>query len=75
MPDGTSPLLFGTFTIADAYFAPVCMRLKTYGCRCPPIWQPMWTAWLRCPACRPGCKARWPNTTFWTFEEPYRLGR
>lgn len=25
------PLLFGQFTIADAYFAPICMRLKTYG--------------------------------------------
>jgi glutathione S-transferase len=25
------PFLFGAFSIADAYFAPVCMRLKTYG--------------------------------------------
>ena len=24
------PLLFDQFSIADAYFAPVCMRLKTY---------------------------------------------
>jgi len=24
------PMLFGEFTIADAYFAPVCMRLKNY---------------------------------------------
>jgi glutathione S-transferase len=25
------PLLFGTFTIADAYFAPVAFRFRTYG--------------------------------------------
>ena len=30
------PLLFGRFTIADAYFAPVCMRLKTYALPVPP---------------------------------------
>ncbi|MES1161847.1 MAG: glutathione S-transferase family protein, partial [Rhizobacter sp.] len=29
------PLLFGGFTIADAYFAPVVMRLKTYGIALP----------------------------------------
>ena len=30
------PLLFGDFCIADAYFAPVCMRLSTYGLPVPP---------------------------------------
>jgi len=30
------PLLFGDFSVADAYFAPVCMRLKTYGLPVPP---------------------------------------
>lgn len=25
------PMLFGEFSIADAYFAPICMRLLTYG--------------------------------------------
>jgi glutathione S-transferase len=29
------PLLFGDFTIADAYFAPVCMRLVTYALPVP----------------------------------------
>jgi glutathione S-transferase len=29
------PLLFGAFSIADAYFAPVCMRIKTYGLPVP----------------------------------------
>ena len=30
------PLLFGAFSIADAYFAPVCMRLKSYALPVPP---------------------------------------
>ena len=30
------PLLFGQFTVADAYFAPVCMRLHTYALPVPP---------------------------------------
>jgi glutathione S-transferase len=29
------PMLFGEFSIADAYFAPVCMRLKTYALPVP----------------------------------------
>ena len=29
------PLLFGKFSIADAYFAPVVMRFKTYGVEVP----------------------------------------
>jgi glutathione S-transferase len=31
------PLLFGRFSIADAYFAPVCMRFKTYALPLPPV--------------------------------------
>jgi glutathione S-transferase len=30
------PMLFGNFSIADAYFAPVCMRLRTYALPVPP---------------------------------------
>jgi glutathione S-transferase len=30
------PFLFGAFTIADAYFAPVCSRIKTYALPVPP---------------------------------------
>ena len=29
-------MLFGGFSIADAYFAPVCARLVTYGLPVPP---------------------------------------
>jgi glutathione S-transferase len=29
------PMLFGRFTIADAYFAPVCSRIRTYALPVP----------------------------------------
>ena len=29
------PFLFGTFTVADAYFAPVCARIRTYALPVP----------------------------------------
>ena len=30
VPEGCGPFLFGSFTIADAMYAPVCMRFRTY---------------------------------------------
>jgi glutathione S-transferase len=33
------PLLFGAFTIADAFFAPVVMRVRTYGLPLSPVAQ------------------------------------
>ncbi len=30
------PFLFGTFSVADAYFAPVCARIRTYALPVPP---------------------------------------
>ncbi len=33
---GQGPWLFGGFTIADAMFAPVVFRFRTYGVECPP---------------------------------------
>ena len=34
-PSGAGPLLFGAFTIADAYYAPVAFRFQTYGVELP----------------------------------------
>ena len=69
------PLLFGAFTIADAYFAPVCMRLKTYGLPVPPTI----AAYIDRVAALPGVAA-WlsdarAEADFRAFEEPYRLKR
>ena len=69
------PLLFGGFSIADAYFAPVCMRLATYQL---PVPAPITAYALRVRAL-PGVAA-WISDAlaehdFLDFEEPYRLGR
>ena len=69
------PMLFGEFSIADAYFAPVCMRLKTYAL---PVPQAI-TRYVDRVAALPGVKA-WidgglAEKDFLAFEEPYRLRR
>ena len=69
------PLLFGRFSIADAYFAPVCMRLKTYALPLPPVI----AAYADRVAALPGVAA-WiaqarAEQDFREFEEPYRLQR
>jgi glutathione S-transferase len=68
------PLLFGSrFTVADAYFAPVCMRLKTYALPVPAAIN----AYVERVCALPGVQA-WINQAlaekdFLDFEEPYRL--
>jgi glutathione S-transferase len=70
------PYLFGArFTIADAYFAPVCMRFETYGLsKMPQI-----NAYIETIRSAPGVK-EWiadalAEDDFREFEEPYRLRR
>ena len=67
------PMLFGQFSVADAYFAPVCMRLATYALPVPPHI----TAYMDRVRALPGVKA-WIDEAlaekdFLDFEEPYRL--
>ena len=67
-------LLFGAFSIADAYYAPVCMRLRTYGLPLPADI----AAYVERVAALPGVRA-WIDAAlaehdFLDFEEPYRLG-
>ena len=69
------PMLFGDFSIADAYFAPVCMRLKTYALPVPPAI----SAYVGRVCALPGVKA-WidgalAEKDFLDVEEPYRLSR
>lgn len=69
------PLLFGEFSIADAYFAPVCMRLKTYALPVPEAI----SAYVDRVCALHGVKA-WIDQAraehdFLDFEEPYRLQR
>lgn len=67
------PLLFGDFSIADAYFAPVCTRLTTYALPLPSDI----CAYVERVCALPGVKA-WMDDAraehdFLDFEEPYRF--
>jgi glutathione S-transferase len=69
------PMLFGQFSVADAYFAPVCARLKTYAL---PV-SPVVGAYVDRVQALPGVQA-WiagalAEKDFLDFEEPYRLQR
>jgi glutathione S-transferase len=69
------PMLFGHFTIADAYFAPVVMRLKTYALPVPADV----AAYMDRVCALPGVKA-WIDDAlaerdFIDFEEPFRVAR
>ena len=66
------PLLFGRFSIADAYFAPVVMRLATYA---PPVPAEI-GAYMAHVQALPGvvdwCTQARAERDFLAFEEPYR---
>ncbi|MDM0011260.1 glutathione S-transferase family protein [Variovorax sp. J22P168] len=69
------PMLFGDFGIADAYFAPIGTRIRTYGLPVPAAL----TAYIERVQALPGVKA-WIDDAlaeqdFLPFEEPYRSGR
>jgi len=68
------PLLFGAFSAADAFYAPVCMRLLTYALPVPaPI-----AAYIErvrsLPAMQEWITAALAENDFRDFEEPYRMG-
>ena len=69
------PMLFGEFSIADAYFAPVCMRLKSYALPVPAHI----SEYIQRVCTLPGVKA-WvadalAEKDFVGVDEPYRLAR
>ena len=69
------PMLFGNFSIADAMFAPVVMRLTRFAL---PVPEPI-TAYMRRVEALPGVAA-WiegalQEKDFLDFEEPHRLAR
>jgi len=69
------PFLFGEFSIADAYFAPVVMRVRTYALPVPPDV----AAYIERATAAKGTAA-WirgalAEQEFLQFEEPYRSSR
>ncbi len=69
------PMLFGAFSIADAYFAPVCMRLATYALPVPPAIAAYVERVRALPGVRAWIDAALAEGDFLDFEEPYRLRR
>jgi glutathione S-transferase len=72
-PEGR--LLFGDFTIADAYFAPVCMRINTYGLPVPADLAAYVARVTALPGVQAWIKDALKEQDFIDFDEPYRLGR
>ncbi len=69
------PMLFGAFSVVDAYYAPVAMRLRGYALPVPAEI----SAYIERLCALPGVKA-WIDEAlaekdFLDFEEPYRLKR
>jgi len=66
------PMLFGSFSIADAFFAPVCMRLRGYALPVPGHV----TDYIRRVCALPAVKAWMEDALqekdFVAFDEPYR---
>ena len=69
------PLLFGRFTIADAFFAPVCNRIRTYALPVPAEISAYVEEVLALPSVQAWNEGGLAEKEFLDFEEPYRTGR
>ena len=67
------PMLFGHFTVADAYFAPICTRIKTYGLPVPQNIAAYVNRVLALPGVQAWITQAKAERDFLDFEEPYRL--
>ncbi len=69
------PLLFGQFSVADAYFAPVVTRLATYALPVPGDISAYMDRLLALPAVQAWYEGARAEHDFLDFQEPYRLSR
>lgn len=69
------PMLFCDFSIADAYFAPVCMRFMTYALPLPADISAYVERVRGLRSVRAWIDAALAEGDFLAFEEPYRLAR
>ena len=67
------PLLFGQFSIADAFFAPVCMRFRTYGFELPAQIRGYVDRLVALPGVKAWIDGALAEHDFREFEERYRL--
>jgi len=66
------PMLFGEFSIPDAYFAPVVMRIKTYDLPVSPETQAYMTRLCNTPGVKAWTDEAMAEKDFIDFEEPFR---
>ncbi len=69
------PFLFGDYSIADAYFAPVVMRLRTYAPPLPADVAPYVERMVASPGVAAWIRDALEEKDFRQFEEPYRTSR
>lgn len=69
------PFLFGEFSIADAYYAPVVTRLRTYGVPVLEAVNGYIERMLRLPAMKAWTQDALAEQDFLDFDEPYRTAR
>ena len=72
---GGGPFLFGAFGIADAYFAPVAGRIRTYRLPVDSVAQGYVERVLASPGVSPWLRDALAERDFLAFEEPYRTSR
>ena len=66
------PFLFGPFCIADAYFAPVCSRIRTYALPVNSVVTGYVARVFALPAMQAWLQDSLAENDFLDFEEPYR---
>jgi glutathione S-transferase len=69
------PMLFSAFSVADAYFAPVVMRLKTYALPVPGDIAAYMARVCALPGVQAWVQGALAEHDFRDFEEPFRLQR
>ncbi len=69
------PMLFGDFSVADAYFAPICTRLTSYALPLPPAIADYVARVQALPGVKAWTCGALAEQDFLDFEEPYRLKR
>jgi glutathione S-transferase len=68
---GAGNFLFGRFSIADAFYAPVVMRFQTYAVKVPSLAQAYCEAVQGLSAVREWCEGARRETEFVAADEPY----
>lgn len=67
------PMLFGEFSVADAYFAPVCMRFNTYQLPLPANIVAYVARVTALPSVQKWIREALPENDFVVMDEPYRV--